>query len=657
MKTLFNSLFTKLIVFGVCLVMIFCFVRDTGEMLNYGDIEILTEDKFSDSSFFREKCRDTTFAFNEAVDDIILKGDRSGLEGLDPNFVKYYININGDEYANYNDSIEKYWNLDLFWIYEKSDNNEEYTDNSNYGAYYSPEPYFLSSEYKPDSMKIYLGFSEDGFPVEKEQWQNEKDSVCTYLYNILIYGAVLLLSLIYFTLAAGRRGKDREVYTMFFDGIFGEIIIMLMAFIGIMGSVISGLLLIKGAYNTALTGFDIYLINLSVLAAELTFGAVLALWLSLVRSIKAKKFLRRFVVFRIISYVYRKLRLIVPKCLNIVPKCISAVEETVSSSIGRLVIAYLAIVSIAFALCVLLMFGTEMMVFYFLGFPVIFILAARFGAKYVKCFDEVRKGVAEIKSGNMGYKIPELKNKYFNDMAEDINSIGDGIAISVEKSVRSERLKSELITNVSHDLKTPLTSVINFSKLLCEQKLEPAEANDYAKIIYDKSIKLKNLTSDLFDISKVQSGNEVMNFEDIDLCLLVRQSMAEYEKAIEDSGLEFILALPEDGASISADGKKLSRVLGNLIDNTVKYAMKGTRVYLSVYKKEDETVFEMKNISAVRIGKTAEEITDRFVRGDESRSTEGSGLGLAIVKSYTEANNGKFRLTIDGDLFKVELKF
>ena len=240
-------------------------------------------------------------------------------------------------------------------------------------------------------------------------------------------------------------------------------------------------------------------------------------------------------------------------------------------------------------------------------------------------------------------------------MAEDLGSLGDGMQAALQNEVRAERMKSELITNVSHDLKTPLTSILSYSDLLSQLELTPEEANDYAKIIHQKSLRLKNLTSDLFDISKVQSGVEQMVCERLDAVTLVRQALAEQEA--QNSGLVLKVTLPERELPIWADGRKMSRVLENLIGNCVKYAMKGTRVFVSLDERDGKAVFEVKNTANYEMDFAADEITERFVRGDAARSTEGSGLGLAIAKSYTEACGGTFEVEVDGDQFKVRISF
>ena len=271
-------------------------------------------------------------------------------------------------------------------------------------------------------------------------------------------------------------------------------------------------------------------------------------------------------------------------------------------------------------------------------------------------FDKIKEGIFKIRAGDISYKITDVGTGVSGDIAEAVNNIGDGLAESVKTKIRAERMKAELITNVSHDLKTPLTSIINYTDLLAGMELEPNEANDYVKILKSKGERLKNLTRDLFDISKAQSGNEQVNLERIDISLLMRQALGESDELVKSSGLEFITDL-EDGMFIRADGKKMSRVFENLINNAVKYSMKNTRVYLSAAEEGNKIAAEIKNISAYPLNFDVREITERFVRGDESRSAEGNGLGLAIAKSYTELCGGSFEIITDGDLFKARLLF
>ena len=231
------------------------------------------------------------------------------------------------------------------------------------------------------------------------------------------------------------------------------------------------------------------------------------------------------------------------------------------------------------------------------------------------------------------------------------------LIVDITERERAEQQRQEFTANVSHELKTPLTSILNYSDLLGKMDLTPEEANDYARIIYQKGLRLKNLTSDLFDISKVQSGAEQIISERLDACTLARQALAEQDKAVQESGLTVKAAIPERELPIWADGRKLSRVLENLIGNCVKYALKGTRVFLSVAEENGRAIIELKNTANYEMDFDADEITERFVRGDAARSTEGSGLGLAIAKSYTEVCGGTFDVSVDGDQFKVRIGF
>ena len=279
--------------------------------------------------------------------------------------------------------------------------------------------------------------------------------------------------------------------------------------------------------------------------------------------------------------------------------------------------------------------------------------------KRIDGFDRVVDALKRLRGGDLTYKLDNMPAGVFAAMADDINSLGDGMQLALQNEVRAERMKSELITNVSHDLKTPLTSILNYSDLLCQEHLSPEEANDYAKIIHQKGMRLKNLTSDLFDISKVQSGAEQIFCERLDACTLVRQALGEQDRSIENGKLTLKVDVPDREVPIWADGKKMSRVMENLIGNCVKYAMPGTRVFVSVAEHENNAVIELKNIANYAMDFDANEITERFVRGDAARSTEGSGLGLAIAKSYVEACGGKlrFRWTVTCSRCRLPLRF
>ena len=218
-------------------------------------------------------------------------------------------------------------------------------------------------------------------------------------------------------------------------------------------------------------------------------------------------------------------------------------------------------------------------------------------------------------------------------------------------------MKVELITNVSHDLKTPLTSIISYVDLLQKEEDLPEHVSDYIKILAQKSERLKNLIQDLFDLSKASSDNLNLDMEQIDLARLIKQTLADMEEPVKASGLTFRCNIPDDPVYIRSDGKKLYRVWENLISNALKYSLTGSRVFIDLTLDGKDAVATIKNTANYEMNFTEEEILQRFVRGDEARTTEGSGLGLSIAQSFTQICGGKFTIKIDGDLFKVELRF
>ncbi|MGL5694011.1 MAG: sensor histidine kinase, partial [Peptostreptococcaceae bacterium] len=271
---------------------------------------------------------------------------------------------------------------------------------------------------------------------------------------------------------------------------------------------------------------------------------------------------------------------------------------------------------------------------------------------------EIMDGAEQIKSGNLNYKIPLRDKDHFTALAENINNIGQGLENSIEEALKSERLKAELITNVSHDLKTPLTSIINYIQLIKkEENIQPEYINDYVKVLDSKSKRLKVLIEDLFEASKASSGNIELNMEKIEFRQLLGQSIGEMEEKLLESKLDIKLNLPKEKVYIYADGRRMYRVLENLISNIIKYSLVGTRVYIDMKVEDSKVSLIMKNISSYELNFDPVEIMERFKRADESRNTEGSGLGLAIAKDLINLQEGNFKIEIDGDLFKSVVEF
>lgn len=270
----------------------------------------------------------------------------------------------------------------------------------------------------------------------------------------------------------------------------------------------------------------------------------------------------------------------------------------------------------------------------------------------------IRKGIEEISGGNLGYRI-DLKwlRKEERNLAEKINNIGSGLNKAVDEAMRNERLKTDLITNVSHDIKTPLTSIINYVDILKRSDITDEKVRGYLDILEAKAQRLKTLTEDVVEASKVSSGSITLEYMDMDLRELVQQTEGEMAEKFTARDLTVLLNLPEEPAVIHVDGRQMWRVLENIFGNAAKYAMPGTRVYADLILKDDKVDFSLKNVSEQQLNISSDELTERFIRGDISRSTEGSGLGLSIAKSLTTMQGGKFGLYLDGDLFRVNIQF
>lgn len=274
---------------------------------------------------------------------------------------------------------------------------------------------------------------------------------------------------------------------------------------------------------------------------------------------------------------------------------------------------------------------------------------------------QILQGVWRIANGNLSAKI-DVDELHGEDkkLAEAINNIGAGLLHAVDDNTRNERMKADLITNVSHDIKTPLTSIINYVNLLKMEHIENERAGNYIRILDEKSQRLKQLTEDLVEASRVSSGNVKLDMQKIDIVELVCQTGGEFDEKFESKELTIVTKLPKNAVFIRADGRHLYRVIENLYNNAAKYAMEKTRVYVEVSSEGEKAEFSIKNVSEKSLAienSSVEDLTERFIRGDSSRTTEGSGLGLSIAKNLTILMGGQFEISVDGDLFKANITF
>lgn len=619
MKCIIKSIYLKIIAIAV---FISCFgvgtflISDIASDYNASvGLHYQFEREFKDSDMARRPLRIICDALISWVNGEQTVEEIQGTLSEYNDTVVYSAKINGLECTNITADENVDFNTDYSLCIEQTNGNLKVTRGSN-------NPYYTAAEFPEGDFSVCVTLLSDYVEEASAIWYAEKDMAEKAIYISTALLLLVFLSFAYLAWACGGR-------EFLIDKMYSEITIFLI-FMSCFG--IIGILLITIGVLGSMSDPLYSLIVAASCAVALLSGALLGLSLSVVRNIKSKMFAKRFLIYKIVKYFLKSLSFKASVILNV------------------LLLVYTVIVFL------LSIFMTEEFFFGFLLMLALFIGACCLIIKGTEDFEKIRTGIKEIKNGNAGYKINDVHIEILKAMAENINSIGDGIAESVEQGIKAERMKSELITNVSHDLKTPLTSIISYADLLCKEELKPEEANDYAKIIREKSERLKNLTADLFDISKVQSGNEVIETEALNIALLINQSVGEADAQIKEASLDFVLNIPDEEIIVYGDGKKLSRAFENLVLNAVKYSMKNTRVYIDVKKSKGKCVVEMKNISEYPLNFDCEEITERFVRGDLSRSTEGSGLGLAIAKSYVEACGGSFKISTDGDLFKATIK-
>lgn len=304
-------------------------------------------------------------------------------------------------------------------------------------------------------------------------------------------------------------------------------------------------------------------------------------------------------------------------------------------------------------LCCFWFFGIFGLLAYSIG---LYVLLKKYGSKLQKQYRSILDATNQMAEGELHISLPEELG-VFTPLGEELSKVQQGFSKAVAEEAKSQNMKSELITNVSHDLKTPLTAIITYVDLLKKENITEEERLSYIHTLDLKSQRLKVLIEDLFEVSKANSGNVKMNFMDVDIVNLMKEVRVEMEDKLNESNLDFRWKLPEEKVILSLDGQRTYRIFENILNNALKYAMPFTRVYVDMVHGADGVTVTFKNMSAQELNFDAEHLTERFVRGDSARNSEGSGLGLAIAKSFTELQGGEFKIDIDGDLFKVTIRF
>jgi len=460
-----------------------------------------------------------------------------------------------------------------------------------------------------------------------------------------IFGSVLwLIGMVWLTVTAGRKPKDEGIHLNGFDRWYTEIAAGAVIGIWLAGTIISGTLIANSSlgYSHAV----VTVIVTCLICGTYTMAWFLIGYLSLVRRIKAGTLWKNSLIRTVLKWI--------GKCSGKLADFARAFSRNTAEKIKVLLVGG------AFLFLQFLIIGCG-----FTGAGVFLIIllivdaaAVIFIIRKADGLDLIMDGLKKISDGELQYKIKTdtLTGKQ-KVMAEYINNIGGGLDAAVENSLKKERMQTELITNVSHDLKTPLTSIINYVDLMKRENPTDPKIQEYLRILDEKSQRLKVLTEDVVEASKASTGNIKLEMNDIDFVEMVQQVIGEFEEKFQEKNLTMMVHFTDEPSIIYADGQRMWRVLENVFGNVVKYAMEGTRVYAEISNRNKKVTFSLKNISAQPLNISADELTERFIRGDVARNTEGSGLGLSIAKSLTELQGGEFKLYLDGDLFKVMITF
>ena len=460
-----------------------------------------------------------------------------------------------------------------------------------------------------------------------------------------IFGSVLwLIGMVWLTVTAGRKPKDEEIHLNGFDRWYTEIAAGAVIGIWLAGTIISGTLIANSSlgYSYAV----VTVIVTCLICGTYTMAWFLIGYLSLVRRIKAGTLWKNSLIRKVLKWI--------GKCSGKLADFARAFSRNTAEKIKVLLVGG-AFLFLQFLIIGCIFGGAEV---FLLALMAVDVAAMIFVIRKADGLDLIMDGLKKISDGELQYKIKTdtLTGKQ-KVMAEYINNIGSGLDAAVENSLKKERMQTELITNVSHDLKTPLTSIINYVDLMKRENPTDPKIQEYLRILDEKSQRLKVLTEDVVEASKASTGNIKLEMNDIDFVEMVQQVIGEFEEKFQEKNLTMMVHFTDEPSIIYADGQRMWRVLENVFGNVVKYAMEGTRVYAEISNRNKKVTFSLKNISAQPLNISADELTERFIRGDVARNTEGSGLGLSIAKSLTELQGGEFKLYLDGDLFKVMITF
>lgn len=485
------------------------------------------------------------------------------------------------------------------------------------------DPYFLES----NGYASFDAFLKESGLIMRVDPEEVEEHLRLWAIAAIAAAIFALMSLIYLVAAVGIKDEHGNIRLSKFDRVFGEIQLLAIAviffwgggmFIVFLQNVVSSIY----GYGYLMSSFELSIDVVGTVVLGFSAAALgLALILSNAKKVKANHWLDNTIIGWLFSRLYKEIY----RGGNLMRK----------------------VMLMSILICV-------MSATVFLA-PVALILILVFVPKMVHQYEAIKEGVNAVNEGALDYKIPSQGEGELSELAEGINEMSDTINVAVQNELRIQRMKTDLISNVSHDLKTPLTSIVTYVDLLKQDNLSREQSKEYLDILSQKTERLCQLTDDLFEAAKASSGTMPVEMGTVDFISLLNQSMGEMNEKVEASSLEFIINHPEERYFVMADGRLLWRVISNMLSNVLKYSQENTRVYIDFYKSGNMVTMEMKNISRQLLNVDPDMLMERFKRGDESRTIEGSGLGLTIAKDLMKLMDGRIDILIDGDLFKVKI--
>lgn len=584
----------------------------------------------------------------------------------------YYIreeNINGNNNIEKINYYSEYYKTNVVWLIIDNKTKTAYTnldysiDTSNIeniqNKIQENATYWIYKDGNIDTSvnklsSEYIEYIENGFDVENLSDYTIYTSVLnnleyvddismnSILYDVLVlvdqkaaflipFLVILIIALVpVIVLGVGRTAKQDGIKLNWYDKILIELAALIAILIAGIGACFT--ISVNGVSNLATL---VLAITIMAFGFFIIYLACILFFETVVKRLKTHTFLKTTIIY----WLYIKIK--------------ELLDEV---KITKRFILYFIIFIIANLICFAIMWSD--------GFPgiilSIILYAVVYGliSKRLKSYVKIEKAINDLYQGNTDIELEENEFvKEMKNMASQINDIAGGLSNAIDEKLKSERLKTELITNVSHDIKTPLTSIINYVDLLKKEGMDGEKAKEYLDILDSKSQRLKKLTEDLVEASKASSGAIKLNMEKLNVNELIKQVSGEFEDKFKARKLEEIITFPENALYIKADSRYMYRVLENMYSNISKYAMEGTRVYTDIIEKDGRIVIQLKNVSKQKLNISVDELMQRFVRGEASRNTEGSGLGLSIARSLTELQEGNFNIYLDGDLFKVTIEF